>query len=419
MITKFEVKNFKSLEQLPAEGEPPLEFGPLNVIIGPNGCGKSSLLQAIDFLRAFFQSSVEVYLKEHDWAYQDLPSLRQVKKAIHWNVTVQLDPDEQGRNGGRYSYEASLQPKKYLGVATERLIYLPHDSPDSDDPVELLNRQGRTCTYLDRTSPAPKHTELMNLPASLMSTWDPVDDAKRFPEALHFRKWAERIRSYLIWDPKVLRYPDRGKYNELGSSGEHLASIIGHLREKRHVKFEQLVRRLKRLFPNVSNISVSGKGWGWRTIRLHESNGKEVVFNSQQMSDGVLRLLAITSLLYCDDIPPVVTLEEPENGIHPQLIREVIQVLRELTLRKPPHRCQVFFTTHSPYVLDEFFDHPEQVFCMDRPQPQAGARIRRLGDNRQLKEIQKLFESKSLGEAWVSGLIGATAGVRSVGAIPA
>lgn len=130
------------------------------------------------------------------------------------------------------------------------------------------------------------------------------------------------------------------------------------------------------------------------------------------MSDGVLRLLAITSFLYADTAPSVITLEEPENGVHPELIREVIQILRELTLRKPPNRCQVFFTTHSPYVLDEFFDHPEQVYCMDRPQPQAGARIIRLSDNKQLDLARDTFK-KSLGEAWTTGVLGARAGVRA------
>ena len=123
------------------------------------------------------------------------------------------------------------------------------------------------------------------------------------------------------------------------------------------------------------------------------------------MSDGVLRLLAIASMLYLDKIPSVLMLEEPENGMHPQVVREVIQILRELTQRKPPNRCQVIFTTHSPYVLDEFFDHPEQVFCMDRRGPQAGATIVQLSQNKQIDLVREKF---ALGEAWAMGLLSAT-----------
>ena len=83
------------------------------------------------------------------------------------------------------------------------------------------------------------------------------------------------------------------------------------------------------------------------------------------------------------------------------------------SLRKPPNQCQVFFTTHSPYVLDEFFDHPEQVFVVERGRPLEGATIMRLSERHQgkLKIVRETFEH-SLGEAWVNGLLGATAGAK-------
>jgi AAA15 family ATPase/GTPase len=69
VLTGFSIRNFKNLAEVPAvEGEL-IPFGPINVLIGPNGSGKVSLLQAIDFLRAFFMSSVELYLKDRGWDY--------------------------------------------------------------------------------------------------------------------------------------------------------------------------------------------------------------------------------------------------------------------------------------------------------------------------------------------------------------
>jgi predicted ATPase len=405
MITSLAVTNFKNLARIPAAQGELLPVGPLNVLIGPNGAGKSSFLQAIDFLRAFFRSSVEVYLQERGWDYRDLPNLRQTSKTICWELSADLDADEHGLGAGKYRYLIELQPRKHLGVGREWLTW----SPEGGASLELVVRKGRRCLLRNRLTDAMEDFQLLGLPASVMSRWGPRDRA-RYPEAMRFREWIERFRSYLVWDPKVLRNPDRGKHGEIGQSGEHLASVLGHLKDKNREAFDKLVKRLRRLFPTLSDISVSGGGWGWRTVRLHEGNGRSVVFNSHQMSDGVLRLLAVTSLLYLDRIPTVLTFEEPENGVHPQLIREVVQILRELTQRKPPNRCQVFMTTHSPYVLDEFFDHPEQVYCMDRPHPQAGASIIRLSENKQLKLARDTFK-QSLGEAWTSGLLGATAGV--------
>jgi len=76
-------------------------------------------------------------------------------------------------------------------------------------------------------------------------------------------------------------------------------------------------------------------------------------------------------------------------------------------------KSQVFFTTHSPYVLDEFFDRSEQVFVVERGRPLEGATIPRLSERHQgkLKIARETFE-QSLGETWVNGLLGATAGAK-------
>jgi len=410
VLTGFSIRNFKNLEAIPSNEGELIPFGPINVLIGPNGCGKSSLLQSIDFLRAFFMSSVELYLKDRGWDYSDLPNLRQTSKTIRWELTAELGPDDSGSCAGGYHYIVTLQPRRHLGIGQESLVYT--DPGGKADPIRLLYREGRRLSIRDRESEKDEQYQAMRLPASVMSQIEGARARRKYRELLHFRDWIERFRSYLIWDPKILRNPDRGKHTELGPSGEHLATLIGRLKDEKPDVFRRMVKRLRRLFPTLTDLSVSGRGWGWREIRLHEGQKPdEVTFNSRQVSDGVLRLLAITSLLYLDSIPPLITLEEPENGVHPQLVREVIQILREITQRKPPNQCQVVFTTHSPYVLDEFLDHPEQVYCFDRSGPLAGATIVRLSDRSEVTVARDAFE-QSLGEAWTSGLIGATAGMR-------
>lgn len=404
MIGKLSISNFKNLRNIPE-----LTVDRVNVLIGPNGSGKSSFLQAIDFLRAFFMTSVEVYLQENGWDYRDLPNLREAHKKISWDLEAELPARSSGVGGGIYRYVVALTPKRYLGVGEEHLGY--RQTPDAKETV-LLERKGRSVKVLNRKTQSYEDFREIGLPASVMSRLEPNRDQDKYPELLRFRQWVEGFRGFLLWDPKVLRTPDRGKHDTLGPSGQHLAPLLARLKREKTDAYARLVSRIKRLFPTVSDISVvGGRTWGWQTLRLHEQNGHAVVFNSQQMSDGVLRLLAVTSLLYLEHIPPVITFEEPENGVHPQLIREVVQVLRELTLRKSPNQCQVFFTTHSPYVLDEFFDHPEQVFLVERGKPLEGATITRLSERPQLKIVRSAFE-QSLGEAWVNGLLGANAGMK-------
>jgi len=75
------------------------------------------------------------------------------------------------------------------------------------------------------------------------------------------------------------------------------------------------------------------------------------------VSDGTLRLLALTIPAYLKDLRGVFLIEEPENGIHPKRLKDVLSILRELITEQS--HTQVLMTTHSPYVLDEF--KPEEV----------------------------------------------------------
>lgn len=410
MLTRFRVKNFKNLVDCGFEPQP------VSAVIGPNGCGKSSLLQAVDFLRAFFMSSVELYLQEKGWSFRDLPNLRQTTKKIEWEIAAELDDGGNDAHAGTYEYSISLSPRRYLAIGQESLYYTRKPSPGQTPagaPREcLLARTGRKVRVLNRRT-AELSSETVIGPASYISGLDPSRDRAAYPELLRLREWVERFRCFLVWDPKVLRSPDRKKHKLLGPSGEHLAPILALLRLEHPDRYRKLMKRMLRLFPHVSDISVTGgRSWGWRRIRLHErDNGEDVVFNSQQMSDGVLRMLALMSLLYVDRPPSLVMLEEPEDGVHPQLLREMVQVLRELTLRKPPNRSQVIFTTHSPYVLDEFYDSPDEVLVMERHKPKSGATLSALSGASQLANVRRHFD-KSLGEAWFSGLIGGTAGSR-------
>ncbi len=363
MITKFHVENFKNLADVTAE------FGPVNVVIGPNGCGKSSLLQAIDFLRAFFYPSIEDYLNEKGFTYSDLPNLRQKGKAIRWHITAELGPDASGSCAGAYEYVVSAKKLRYLGVGEERLTFTARDA----GPRVLVERSGRKVKTF--ASEAVFGGPAINMPRSLMAEMEPVHK-KKCPEMFHFRDWITNFRSFLLWDPKVLRKPDRGEHLEVGPSGEHLAPVLANLRRESPEKFASVVRRIKRFFPTVTDITVKGGGgWGWQEVNLVEGKAKAVRFNSEQMSDGVLRVLAVSVLLHAKPVPGVIMFEEPENGIFPGELRRIFDLFEEWC-----PAAQFLFTSHSPYFIDMFDDKRDCVTilrkatdrseCITPPEPQ-------------------------------------------------
>ena len=110
--------------------------------------------------------------------------------------------------------------------------------------------------------------------------------------------------------------------------------------------------------------------------------------------------------MYQSDSPVLIGLEEPDRGLHPRLLRELRDALYRLSfpsdfgIKRAP--VQVVVTTHSPFFLDLFRDHPEQVIIAEK-NADGTATFKNLSDDAQLREI---IGDAPLGEVWYSGILG-------------
>ncbi len=111
------------------------------------------------------------------------------------------------------------------------------------------------------------------------------------------------------------------------------------------------------------------------------------------------------TISYLPSPPPIVGIEEPDRGIHPRLLRDIRDALYRLAYpedfgekREP---VQVIATTHSPYMLELFRDHPEEIVIAEKVGNEA--RFHRLADR---PDIEEILQDTSLGEAWYSGILG-------------
>ena len=138
----------------------------------------------------------------------------------------------------------------------------------------------------------------------------------------------------------------------------------------------------------------------------HELAGKGIYFVSQsmemaaqQVSDGAILFLAILAIAHLPEPPPLLLIEEPENGIYPKRLGEVIQLLKQLVQRRDGIPFpQIILSTHSPYVLS-FFE-PEEVTLLSRPagEPNAPVRAHPLRDAPHIHE--RMGSEFYLGELW-------------------
>jgi hypothetical protein len=215
------------------------------------------------------------------------------------------------------------------------------------------------------------------------------------------------------WDGRFLALPvapDTNRRFRMEPTGFGLALLLDDILGYDRNLFISLEQRFQTIFPDVKSIKlISEEAYSSpvddpRQIPiLQKSAGKGIWFEfksigdpipARQVSDGLLRILAYIAILHLPHPPRVLLIEEPENGIHPIRLKEVLAILRELI--KKQARTQVILTTHSPYAVDLF--EPEEV-TLCKKEDDGSVSVRRLSESQAVRDQQGVF---TLGEIWTS-----------------
>ncbi|MFY9558042.1 MAG: AAA family ATPase [Blastocatellia bacterium] len=190
----------------------------------------------------------------------------------------------------------------------------------------------------------------------------------------------------------------------LDPNGGNLAVVLDQIHNLQSERFEQLNEEMGRWLPEFDRILFDTPGNGRRGLVLRTREGHFQI-QASDVSQGTLLALAILTLTYVPHPPSIVCLEEPDRGIHPRLLRDVRDAMYRLSYpenfgeKRDP--VQVIATTHSPYLLDLFRDHPEEVVIANKLGQDVS--FERLSDREDLDEI---LGDAQLGDAWYSGVLG-------------
>src|SRR5262249_40496760 len=148
-----------------------------------------------------------------------------------------------------------------------------------------------------------------------------------------------------------------------------------------------LLEKLRRFYDAADDI-VTGVQGGMVQLFLHEKNLSEPI-PATRLSDGTLRYLCLLTLLCHPEPPPLVCLEEPELGLHPDILPTIAELLIEAS-----QRTQLIVTTHSDVLVSALTEIPDAVLVCERDA--LGSHLRRLESER----LKKWLERYSLGELW-------------------
>lgn len=212
------------------------------------------------------------------------------------------------------------------------------------------------------------------------------------------------FRLFNLHAPAILMPVTLSPQLYLGNDGANLVGMLDQLRDRFPERFEALNNELGRWLPEFDRILFSTPGQGQRAFMLRTRQGQHPI-KAPNISQGTLLALAILTVAYLPEPPPIVCFEEPDRGLHPRLLRDVRDALYRLSypenFKEERDPVQVIATTHSPYMLDLFKDHPEEVVISQKTKDNVI--FEKLSERPDLTEI---LEGAHLGDVWYSGILG-------------
>ena len=189
-------------------------------------------------------------------------------------------------------------------------------------------------------------------------------------------------------------YSDQAGPQPLAWDGGGVPSLLDYLLRRDRRRFFAFVESIRGLVPGLEELEIATPSPQGRRLDLVIEKGVRIP--AEQTSAGVRLLLFFVALAYHPSPPRLILLEEPENGIHPKRLADVIRLLRELTQGiHGGQAAQIVLTTHSPYLLDHVDLAQDQVLVFQRKED--GRRTVEAADAARLKTFLDEF---MLGEVW-------------------
>jgi hypothetical protein len=423
MIRLVEALGFRALKYV----RQPLDR--FQILVGPNASGKSTFLGAVDLIGKLVDAPRDISqpLRELSPNFQDLIFMRagtRFEIAIEALVPERLRSTKENgeRNGHDFvRYEVSLgesEPSGTISVIGETLwlkgplvdpspaiqrSFFPEPPTAPEHLVHQERRQSpkgwkkvisKTASNDYFISETSGWNAPFNFGRNRLALANLPEEEARFPVAVWFRQLLTRGIQRLALSSEQLRRPSPpGSVTEFLPDGSNLPWVVERFRSEHPDEFARWLELVRTALPDVTGIdTVERQEDRHRYLRLTYRTNLQAP--SWAVSDGTLRLLALTLVPYLDIPDRIFLIEEPENGIHPQAVETVFQALSSTD------DCQILCATHSPVLLS--LAVPEQVLCFARTADGVTDIVR--GDHH--PKLTQWRKGTDLGTIFAAGILG-------------
>lgn len=373
-----------------------LSFGPetqtvelraLNVLVGPNGAGKSNLLETLVLMHEI-PDNFASYLRAGGGSAQFIWKGGAESEA----ATVELEGNTADGMPFNHSLSFATAGQSYeitrevirTSTPAGRLSLVPRYS--FEDNIPVFRPSPKRKLRFDRGD--------INVAQSVLSSHQEFDfdrvfrPLSRLYSSFHFY----RARHFNQIDVARAAAPTDLPNRYLESNGQNLASVINRLLADKESK-RVIDLHMGAFYEGYEGIATQVQA-GTIQVYLIEKKFRKPT-PSTRLSDGTMRWLALLAILADPDPAPVICIEEPETGLHPDAVVQLAKLLRYAS-----ERAQLIVTTHSDTLIDCFTDDPEAVIVCDRPE--GATTLNRLVES----DLRIWLQQYSLGRLWRRNQIG-------------